>query len=100
MSDLHAEKILPRHLGFECPWCGYPARMQPWHGGKRTKVLIDCSNDQCDVSPQVTGETVSAAMKAWNTRAICSAFPSDDAVKKYADNLGLEIYKGRRNYVK
>lgn len=100
MSNLTTEKILPRHLGFDCPWCGYPARIEPWHGGKRTKVMIDCSNDDCPVSPQVTGETPAAAMKKWNSRAVCSALRSDDDVKAYAESLGLKIYEGRRRYDK
>ena len=51
------------------PFCGGPASVEPWHGGKPTKRLIECANEDCDVKPSVTGETKREALALWNTRA-------------------------------
>jgi hypothetical protein len=51
-----------------CPWCGTQPTIQPWHGGRPTKKMIACENEDCHVSPQVTGETRGAALDKWNTR--------------------------------
>lgn len=53
-----------------CPFCGSQPTIQPWHGGRPTKKFIDCgSNENCEVRPQVTGETRREALERWNTRA-------------------------------
>lgn len=52
-----------------CPFCGAPAAVQYWHGGKPTKRMVSCSNAQCEVGPQVTGETYREAANHWDTRA-------------------------------
>jgi hypothetical protein len=67
------EKALP------CPFCGAPAQIQYWHGGKPTKRLIGCSGVHdtlmrqspvtCHVGPSVTGETEAQALKRWNARS-------------------------------
>lgn len=61
-----------------CPFCGAPADIQFWHGGKPSKRLIGCSGQgdtlmrnrpiTCDVSPSVTGETRAEALRRWNMR--------------------------------
>lgn len=50
-----------------CPFCGGPAEIRPWHGGKPTKKMVSCA-EPCDVGPQVTGETRKEAIQKWNTR--------------------------------
>jgi hypothetical protein len=60
-------KIEPRAL--PCPFCGSPADMEFWHGGRPTKRMIRCSAQTCEVSPCVTGETRAEALQHWNTRA-------------------------------
>lgn len=72
-------KYLPRLL--PCPFCGEAPTIEPWHGGKPTKVMISCSGTfanglfgdpsdvTCPVSPSVTGETPSEGIQHWNTRA-------------------------------
>lgn len=52
-----------------CPFCGAPPTIQPWHGGKRTKRMVSCQNDGCDVTPSITGETKDEARERWNKRA-------------------------------
>lgn len=54
-----------------CPFCGAPAEHEPWHGGAPTKVMIGCSarHDECEVGPQVTGETFEEGAGHWNRRA-------------------------------
>jgi hypothetical protein len=51
-----------------CPFCGAPAESEPWHGGKKTKTMISCGNEKCDVLPAVTGETPNEAALRWNRR--------------------------------
>lgn len=59
---LAPEEALP------CPWCGTQPTIQPWHGGRPTKKMVACKNDECDVGPQVTGPTRREALSKWNTR--------------------------------
>jgi len=51
-----------------CPFCGSLPNVEPWHGGKPTKRMISCDNEDCPVRPQVTGETLEEALDHWNTR--------------------------------
>jgi hypothetical protein len=62
-----------------CPFCGAPAQIQYWHGGKPTKRLLSCSGQAdtlmrdsrpitCHASPGVTGENRAEALRRWNTR--------------------------------
>ena len=51
-----------------CPFCGAQPESEPWHGGSSTKMLVACVNEDCWVSPAVTGETKLEANKRWNTR--------------------------------
>lgn len=64
------ETICPEAL--PCPFCGSPATIQYWHGGKPTKRMIRCSDSLpgaiCWVGPGVTGETKSEAIRRWNRR--------------------------------
>ena len=65
-----------------CPFCGSPAEIEFWHGGRPTKRLISCSDRagtlgskqsaQCHVGPSVTGETKAEALANWNRRALTS----------------------------
>ena len=52
-----------------CPFCGAAPTIEPWHGGGPRKQLVSCSNEDCRVRPQVTGETAKRARLYWNTRA-------------------------------
>lgn len=52
-----------------CPFCGSPAEIEFWHGGKPSKRHVSCSSLDCEVSPGITGETKRKAIKKWNTRA-------------------------------
>ena len=56
-----------------CPFCGITPNIQPWHGGKKTKRLISCDNDNCQVQPAVTGETAAEAYKNWQQVALIRA---------------------------
>lgn len=60
-----------------CPFCGTAPVMRKWHGGAPTKVMIHCLKDDCDVSPQVPGDTQVIAVDRWNTRAT----PAPDSEK-------------------
>lgn len=51
-----------------CPFCGQQPTIESWHGGGPDKKLVGCNNDDCDVSPSVTGETASQALARWNER--------------------------------
>lgn len=66
MSDdevqLTAAEALP------CPFCGVLPSIEAWHGGGPEKQMIGCPNLDCDVSPQVTGETRTEALENWNRR--------------------------------
>jgi len=62
-----------------CPFCGAPATIQYWHGGKPSKRMISCGGQgdtlmrhgpvTCHVHPGVTGETRAEALRRWNARA-------------------------------
>jgi hypothetical protein len=64
-----------------CPFCGSPAQIEFWHGGRPSKRMVSCSNQGdtlfrpagrhigCHASPSVTGETKAQALDRWNTRA-------------------------------
>lgn len=51
-----------------CPFCGGIPTVTPWHGGAKTKRMISCDNDACEVQPLVTGHTRAAAARRWNQR--------------------------------
>jgi Restriction alleviation protein Lar len=53
-----------------CPFCGHSPQIEPWHGGGPRKRLISCSNDECSVSPQVSGSTRTRALELWNRRYV------------------------------
>ena len=51
-----------------CPFCGHEPRIIPWHGGPRTKRMVECSNEACHSGPYVIGNRRYIAVKRWNTR--------------------------------
>lgn len=51
-----------------CPFCGGPAEIEFWHGGRPAKRRAGCA-DQCDVSPGVCGDTKRETIEKWNQRA-------------------------------
>lgn len=63
MSKLADEKMKP------CPFCGIVPDIETWHGGKPTKHMVSCCNDECPCAPQCTGQTRAEAIHRWNIRA-------------------------------
>lgn len=51
-----------------CPFCGELPGIQSWHGGAKTKRMVNCYNEECYVQPQVTGPTRARAVRNWNQR--------------------------------
>jgi len=51
-----------------CPFCGATPTIEPWHGGGPSKRMVMCGNEDCEVSPQVTGKTRKEAIAHWNRR--------------------------------
>lgn len=62
------EVVVGEHAAKSCPFCGAQPTIQPWHGGGPRKRLVACANEECTVSPQVSGSTAGRALKAWNRR--------------------------------
>lgn len=75
-----------------CPFCGAPAEMEPWHGGGPDKQLIQCSSEQCDACPAVTGETRFEAIAAWNRRSLDNADGVDEAALDLTKRIEREFY--------
>lgn len=55
-----------------CPFCGLAPALVPWHGGRPTKMMVMCRDNDCDVGPMVTGETLAQAVRRWNGRTAAS----------------------------
>lgn len=68
-AENHDPKTLTTEEAKSCPFCGAQPTIEPWHGGRPTKKMVCCGNEDCDVAPQVTGETRREALARWNTRA-------------------------------
>ncbi len=52
-----------------CPFCGASPEIEYWHGGDPNKRMIRCWNEDCHVSPSVTGEDEKTAIWKWEQRA-------------------------------
>jgi hypothetical protein len=75
-----------------CPFCGVRPEIEPWHGGPKTKRMVACSNEDCDVSPQVTGDTDLLARDKWNRRA-----PAPEHAEEFAslrDQFAMAALQG------
>jgi len=66
-ADGYKPSVLSDLLG--CPFCGAMPIIERWHGGGPLKRLISCINEDCDVSPSVTGQRPAEAIARWNHRA-------------------------------
>ena len=56
-----------------CPFCGASAEtgektVEFWNYPPLIQAVVKCSNRDCPVEPEATGETLEEAAKAWNTR--------------------------------
>lgn len=75
-----------------CPFCGERPKVEPWHGGPKTKRLISCDNDDCAVSPGVTGDTARVAVIRWNTRQAASSQETTvAALWAFAEAIGAPL---------
>lgn len=54
----------------DCPFCGLPPEVEPWHGGGKRKHAVSCPHDVCEASPMVTGHTKRIAILKWNRREL------------------------------
>lgn len=53
-----------------CPSCGVAPVITYWHGGSNSKTAIQCENEDCDMSPMVTGSNGDRAAARWNERPL------------------------------
>ena len=60
-------KVVPVEI-LPCPFCGVTPDNETWHGGKPTKHMVSCINDECSCAPQCTGQTHAEAIARWNVR--------------------------------
>lgn len=52
-----------------CPFCGRQPEAQRWHGGAPDKHMVACAMDEdCFISPGVTGDSLAEAIERWNRR--------------------------------
>lgn len=63
-----ARKIRPEPAALPCPFCGWGAESELWHGGGPRKTMVRCANEYCNAAPCVTGGTRGVALRRWNTR--------------------------------
>jgi hypothetical protein len=68
IKKMNAAPII-RHDLTQCPFCGGSPEIEYWHGGGPKKRMISCRSRNCDVSPNVTGETEREAIARWERRA-------------------------------
>jgi hypothetical protein len=51
-----------------CPFCGDAVKAEPWRRVPGEFIAM-CRNDDCDVSPAVSGASIDELAEAWNRRA-------------------------------
>lgn len=70
IAKITQEEVLRATIGYMkvCPFCGGHPVAEPWHGGSPRKIIIQCDNEDCDVLPDVTGESPEDALERWNKR--------------------------------
>lgn len=59
-----------RYYPLPCPFCHALPDERPWHGGAKTKTMVQCINEYCHAAPSVTGGTRVIAIKRWNDRGV------------------------------
>ena len=67
MADVIRIGASKREMPKPCPFCGAdpPLAHKPMNG----RFIVGCENDECDVNPQCSSDSLSEAWIIWNTRA-------------------------------
>ena len=89
-------KVVPVGM-LPCPFCGETPDIETWHGGKPTKHMVSCINDECSCAPQCTGQTHAEAIARWNTRVASPALQErrQEQRRNKTDNDLAELYARR-----
>jgi len=89
-------KVVPVEM-LPCPFCGVTPDIETWHGGKPTKHMVSCVNDECSCAPQCAGQTRTEAIARWNIRTASPAPQERRVVQRRSktDNELAELYARR-----